>query len=85
MTILLEAAGRGDADALGQLFELLYPDLRRMAHARLRDDAPDGLHTTDEIGNAGAGHHGGPVIGQVAGQVGRRTCCESTRGEQERI
>lgn len=46
VTILLEAAGRGDADALGRLFELLYPDLRRMAHARLRDDAPAGLHTT---------------------------------------
>lgn len=46
VTILLEAAGRGDAEAVGRLFELLYPDLRRMAHARLRDGAPDGLHTT---------------------------------------
>lgn len=46
VTILLQAAGRGDAAALGQLFDLLYADLRRMAHARLRDGTPEGLHTT---------------------------------------
>ena len=33
---LLRAANTGDAQASGELFELLYGDLKRMAHARLR-------------------------------------------------
>lgn len=33
---LLAAIRRGEAGAADQLFSLLYPDLRRMAHARLR-------------------------------------------------
>lgn len=46
VTVLLQAAGRGEAAALGRLFELLYADLRQMAHARLTGGAPDGLNTT---------------------------------------
>ncbi len=33
---LLAAARRGETGAADELFSLLYPDLRRMAHARLR-------------------------------------------------
>ena len=33
---LLSAVRRGDAGAADELFSLLYPDLRQMAHARLR-------------------------------------------------
>jgi len=46
VTLLLQAAQRGDGVAIGRLFELLYPDLRRIAHARLRGGAPDLLNTT---------------------------------------
>lgn len=42
----LQAAQRGDRAALGRLFELLYPDLRRIAHARLRGGAHELLNTT---------------------------------------
>lgn len=37
LTTLLESARRGDGAAVGRLFELLYADLRRIAHARLRE------------------------------------------------
>jgi RNA polymerase sigma factor (TIGR02999 family) len=33
---LLTLARQGNAEAVGRLFALLYPDLRRVAHARLR-------------------------------------------------
>lgn len=46
VTEWLEAAQRGDALAFGRLFELLYPDLRRIAHARLRGSAQELLNTT---------------------------------------
>jgi RNA polymerase sigma factor (TIGR02999 family) len=36
VTELLEKARHGSAEALDPLFELLFPDLRRIAHARLR-------------------------------------------------
>jgi RNA polymerase sigma factor (TIGR02999 family) len=42
MTALLAAAQRGEDHALGGLFELLYPELRRMASARMR-------HTDERI------------------------------------
>ena len=40
VTVLLEAARQGEQLAVGHIFELLYPDLKRAAHARLhqRDD-----------------------------------------------
>ncbi len=36
ITVLLSALGQGQRDAAGELYALLYPDLRRLAHARLR-------------------------------------------------
>lgn len=36
VTVLLEAARQGEGLAVGRLFELLYPELKRIAHARLR-------------------------------------------------
>lgn len=36
ITILLRAAGRGDTAAADQVMALLYDDLRRIAHSRLR-------------------------------------------------
>jgi RNA polymerase sigma factor (TIGR02999 family) len=36
VTVLLDASRRGDAAALEQLFDLLYQDLRQLAHAKLR-------------------------------------------------
>lgn len=36
VTLLLDASRRGDAAAVEQLFDLLYNDLRQLAHARLR-------------------------------------------------
>lgn len=36
VTELLEAARRGEGLAVGSIFELLYPELKRIAHAQLR-------------------------------------------------
>jgi len=36
VTELLDASRRGDSAAIDQLFNLLYEDMRQMAHARLR-------------------------------------------------
>lgn len=36
VTVLLQAARRGEGLAVGRIFELLYPELKRIAHARLR-------------------------------------------------
>jgi RNA polymerase sigma factor (TIGR02999 family) len=36
VTVLLDASRRGDSVALEQLFDLLYQDLRQLAHAKLR-------------------------------------------------
>ncbi len=36
VTVLLEAARRGEQLAVGSIFELLYPELKRIAHAQLR-------------------------------------------------
>jgi RNA polymerase sigma factor (TIGR02999 family) len=36
LTALLQQAARGERDALDRVFAVLYPDLRRIAHARLR-------------------------------------------------
>ncbi|MBU3671011.1 MAG: sigma-70 family RNA polymerase sigma factor [Sinobacteraceae bacterium] len=35
VTQLLDRARQGESDALAELFRLVYPDLRRVAHARL--------------------------------------------------
>lgn len=36
VTVLLAAARKGESLAVGRIFELLYPELRRAAHRRLR-------------------------------------------------
>jgi RNA polymerase sigma factor (TIGR02999 family) len=41
ITQLIERARSGDRGALDSLFEAVYPDLRRIAHARLRRGFPD--------------------------------------------
>jgi RNA polymerase sigma factor (TIGR02999 family) len=47
ITHLLEAAGRGDADALSALLPLLYDELHALAHRqRLRQRGPETLNTT---------------------------------------
>jgi RNA polymerase sigma factor (TIGR02999 family) len=47
LTVLLRQAAQGDRRALDRVFELLYPDLRRIAHARLRtQDGVAYLNTT---------------------------------------
>jgi RNA polymerase sigma factor (TIGR02999 family) len=47
LTELLQSASRGEPGALDQVFAALYPELRKIAHARLRTDGgqPD-PHTT---------------------------------------
>lgn len=47
VTLLLAAAQQGQADALNRLFDLLYPELRQLASARMRKtDARVMLDTT---------------------------------------
>lgn len=47
ITLLIARAGLGDREALGGLFDLLYPDLKRIAHARLSSHVRNGqLDTT---------------------------------------
>ena len=41
ITTLIERARDGDRQALDGLFEALYPEMRRIAHARLRRGFPD--------------------------------------------
>ena len=36
VTTLLSAIGHGEQRAFGELYELLYPELRRLAHSRMR-------------------------------------------------
>lgn len=36
VTELLAAIGQGQSDAIGELYELLYPELKRLAHSRIR-------------------------------------------------
>ena len=40
LTLLLQLAAQGERDALNRVFEALYPDLRRIAHSRLRQRGP---------------------------------------------
>jgi DNA-directed RNA polymerase specialized sigma24 family protein len=54
ITLLIQRARAGDAHALDALFEQLYPELRRIAHLRLRrrfHDPKLGTHVTldDEL------------------------------------
>jgi RNA polymerase sigma factor (TIGR02999 family) len=47
--VLLERARGGDAAAVGALFEHLYGDLRRVAHARLRESERDTMLDTTAL------------------------------------
>ena len=50
ITQLIEGAAAGEAAAIDRLFELLYADLRRIAHARLRPGGgPTLLNTTSLV------------------------------------
>jgi RNA polymerase sigma factor (TIGR02999 family) len=49
VTQLLAGARGGDEQALGSLFQLLYPDLRRIAHARLGGHQRDALMCTTSL------------------------------------
>jgi RNA polymerase sigma factor (TIGR02999 family) len=49
LTTLLEAARKGDQNAAGQAFSLLYDDLRRLAAARLRPHQTLTLLTTTSL------------------------------------
>ena len=47
ITLLLHQATQGDRDALDQVFESLYPDLRRVARARLHQQGrPESLNSS---------------------------------------
>lgn len=47
MTELLQATGAGDSAASARLFEMVYADLKRLAHSRLhKDGRVDDLDTT---------------------------------------
>jgi len=49
VTVLIARAREGDQEALGGLFELLYPDLRRIAHARLSKHVRDAVMDTTSL------------------------------------
>jgi RNA polymerase sigma factor (TIGR02999 family) len=49
VTLLIEQARAGEGAALGRLFELLYPDLRRIAHARLAPHQRDAMLDTTAL------------------------------------
>lgn len=49
VTQLIQRARAGDRAAFGSLFELLYPELRRIAHARLARNVRDTLMDTTAL------------------------------------
>ncbi len=51
VTLLIQRARDGDRAAFDRIFELLYPDLRQIAHRRLSRSARDGLIETTALVN----------------------------------
>ena len=51
VTLLIARAREGDRAAFDRLFELLYPELRRIAHARLARNVRDTLMDTTALVN----------------------------------
>ena len=51
ITDLIQRARGGESAAVGQLFEVLYPDLRRIAHARLSRNVRNTLLDTTALVN----------------------------------
>lgn len=49
LTVLLDRAARGDEAAVNELFSVMYPDLRRLAHSRLRRSEPVTLLDTTSL------------------------------------
>ena len=51
VTLLIERAREGSREAFDRIFELLYPELRQIAHRRLARNARDGLIETTALVN----------------------------------
>jgi len=51
VTLLIERAREGSREAFDRIFELLYPELRQIAHRRLARGARDGLIETTALVN----------------------------------
>lgn len=51
VTTLLSAIGQGRAEALGELYSLLYPELHRLAHSRVRKSGDMTLLDTTSLVN----------------------------------
>ena len=51
VTLLIERARGGSREAFDRIFELLYPELRQIAHRRLSRSARDGLIETTALVN----------------------------------
>jgi len=51
VTLLIERAREGSREALARIFELLYPELRQIAHRRLTRGASDGRMETTALVN----------------------------------
>lgn len=51
VTLLIGAARQGDRAAFDRIFELLYPELRQVAHRRLARGSRDGLMETTALVN----------------------------------
>ncbi|WP_422011226.1 ECF-type sigma factor [Roseateles sp.] len=51
MTLLIGRARDGDREAFDRIFELLYPELRRVAHRRLARSSRDGVMETTALVN----------------------------------
>ncbi len=51
VTLLIGRAREGDRDAFDRIFELLYPELRRIAHRRLARSGRDGIAETTALVN----------------------------------
>ncbi len=51
VTSLIALAREGDRSAFDRLFELLYPELRKIAHTRLARNARDGMIDTTALVN----------------------------------
>jgi RNA polymerase sigma factor (TIGR02999 family) len=49
LTMLLQLAAQGEPDALNRVFAAVYPDLRRIAHSRLRQRGPVALLETTAL------------------------------------
>ena len=48
-TCLLDAISAGDRDAVGQVIAMVYPELRNMAHRRLRKSSRDAILDTTSL------------------------------------